>query len=184
MARLLQSVAYTRMFLIVQSADHITGLTGASVSVTLSKAGAAFAAAAGAVTEVGNGWYKLAATAVDTGTLGDLAYHCTAASGGDPTDFVDQIVAVPNLTKNQPLAAFQFLMTDSTLHAPKTGLTVTAQRSLDGGGFAACANSVVEVGNGWYKIDLAAADLNGNSVALRFSATSADDQDITLITQP
>lgn len=80
------------MFLIVQSADHITGLTGATPTVTLSKAGAAFGAAGGTVTEVANGYYKIAFTTTDTNTLGDLAVHVTAASG-DPTDWVDQVCA-------------------------------------------------------------------------------------------
>lgn len=83
------------MFLMVQSADHITGLTGASPTVTLSKAGGSFASAGGTVTEVSSGWYKIALTTTDTNTLGDLAFHVTAGSG-DPTDFVDQVVdAVP-----------------------------------------------------------------------------------------
>lgn len=92
MAVLKQSTAYTRMFLLVQSSDHITGLTAASPTVNLSKAGAAFAAAGGVVTEVANGWYKIALTTTDTNTLGDLAYHITATSA-DPTDFVDQVTA-------------------------------------------------------------------------------------------
>jgi hypothetical protein len=91
MAQLKQSTTYTRAFLLVGSADHITGLTGASPSVSLSKAGGTFAAAGGAVTEIANGWYKIALTTTDTGTLGDLAYHITAPSA-DPTDFVDQVV--------------------------------------------------------------------------------------------
>jgi hypothetical protein len=90
MATLKQSTTYTRLFLMVQSADHITGLTGASPTVTLSKAGGSFAAAGGTVTEVASGWYKIALTTTDTNTLGDLAFHVTAANG-DPTDFVDQV---------------------------------------------------------------------------------------------
>lgn len=92
MALLKQSTAYTRMFLLVQTSDHITGLTGATPTLTLSKAGGAFGAASGAVTEVSSGWYKVALNTSDTGTLGDLAYHITAASG-DPCDFVDQVAA-------------------------------------------------------------------------------------------
>lgn len=92
MAILKQSTAYTRIFLIVQTSDHISGLTGASPTVTISKAGAAFAAAGGTVTEVANGFYKIAFTTTDTNTLGDLAVHVTATSG-DPTDFVDQVTA-------------------------------------------------------------------------------------------
>lgn len=90
MATLKQSTVFTRMFLMIQTSDHITGLTGAAPTVNISKAGAAFSGAAGTVTEVANGFYKIALTTADTGTLGDLAYHITAASG-DPTDFVDQV---------------------------------------------------------------------------------------------
>ena len=92
MATLKLSTAYTRMFLLVQSSDHITGLTGASPTVTLSKAGGAFGALGGSVTEVSSGWYKISLNTTDTGTLGDLAYHITATSG-DPTDFADQVTA-------------------------------------------------------------------------------------------
>ena len=60
MATLAQSTAYTRMFLMVDSADHVTGKAGLTVTVTLSKAGAAFGAAGGSVSEVSSGWYKIA----------------------------------------------------------------------------------------------------------------------------
>lgn len=97
MAVLKQSTTYTRAFMVISSSDHISGLTGATVSVNLSKAGGTGAAASGTVSEVDSthnpGLYKIALTTTDTGTLGDLAYHCTAASGGDPTDFVDQVCA-------------------------------------------------------------------------------------------
>lgn len=88
-----QSTAYTRMFLMVDSADHFTGKTGLTVTVTLSKAGGSFASAGGTVTEVSSGWYKIALTTTDTNTLGDLAYHCTA-TGADATDFADQVIAL------------------------------------------------------------------------------------------
>jgi hypothetical protein len=76
-------------------------------------------------------------------------------------------------------------MVSSTDHVtPTTGLTVTATRSLDGAAFEACANAVSEIGSGWYKIDLAAADLNANIVALKFTATGADATNLTIPTQP
>lgn len=94
MAILKQSTAYTRMFVMISSTDHISPATGQTVSVNLSKAGATGAAAGGSVSEVDSthmpGWYKIALTTTDTNTLGDLAYHCTG-SAADPTDFVDQI---------------------------------------------------------------------------------------------
>tara|TARA_R110000868_G_scaffold143298_1_gene361347 strand:- start:5677 stop:6654 length:978 start_codon:yes stop_codon:yes gene_type:complete len=86
------TTTWALVFLMVQSSDHITALTGASPTVTLSKNGGAFASPAGAVTEIASGWYKVAGNATDTNTLGPLILHATAASG-DPVDMVFEIVA-------------------------------------------------------------------------------------------
>jgi hypothetical protein len=87
--------------------------------------------------------------------------------------------AVPvkgNVKKNTALAAFPFMMTDSTNHAPATGKTVTVTRSIDGGAFAAgTLSAVTEVGVGIYKVDFGAGDLNGDTVILRATATACDD---------
>jgi len=86
--------------------------------------------------------------------------------------------------KNAALENFQFLMVDSTDHiTPKTGLTVTAERLIDDGVFGACANAVVEVASGIYRINLAATDLNGKVITLKFTAAGADARSITLVTQ-
>lgn len=92
--RLLQrsSAAQPLLFLLVSSTDHVTGLTGATPTVTLSKNGAAFAAPTGAVTELGSGWYKVAGNATDTNTLGPLILHATA-TGADPCDVEYEVVA-------------------------------------------------------------------------------------------
>ena len=347
------------MFMMIESADHITALTGATVTVNISKNGGAFGAAAGAVAEVSSGWYSVTLSTVDTGTAGDLAYHCTATSG-DATDFVDQVAdpavatlganlvniagsavstssaqlgvnavniagqaatldgnnllevdvvdiagsavsattaqlgvnvvnynnhvvsspatagvpdvnvknynnvtaatdgnnypkvdvvdiagsavsaasaqlgvnvvnagghavtldannllevnvtdwdgtavgALPtnftslaidsngnvsttaNIKKNTASSNFLFVMTDSTTHAPKTGVTVTGTVCIDGAAFTSLTNSVSEVGSGTYKINLAAADVNGNHIMLRFTGSGADDLNIEIITQP
>jgi len=86
--------------------------------------------------------------------------------------------------KNTTLNNFMFFMRQSLDHvSPATGLSVTAQRSIDGGLFAACANPVTEVGDGVYKINLAASDLNGNIITLKFTAAGADQRTVTIITQ-
>jgi hypothetical protein len=91
----------------------------------------------------------------------------------------------PVLRKNAALSNFEFFMIDSADHvSPKTGLTITAERSIDGGAFAACTNSASAVANGVYKINLSASDLNGDVITLKFTATGADQQTITLLTQP
>jgi hypothetical protein len=89
-----------------------------------------------------------------------------------------------NIKKNVALNNFEFLMTDSTNHLPKTGLSITATRSLDGGAFGACANAVSEIASGIYSINLATTDMNANTITLRFTSTGADDSLITIVTQP
>lgn len=79
-------------FLMILSSDHITGATGLTPTVTLSKAGAAFASPAGTVAEVANGWYKLTPTSADTGTLGELLIHASAVTA-DPVDDRVRVVA-------------------------------------------------------------------------------------------
>ena len=108
-------------------------------------------------------------------------------------DFLDtEIAAIKAKTDNLPegikkntaLSSFMFMMIDSTDDvSAKTGLTVTAERSIDGGAFAGCANAVTEVAEGWYKIDLAAADLNGDVIALKFTAAGANATNITIKTE-
>jgi len=99
-------------------------------------------------------------------------------SGGLPTCDANNSVKIQSpLKKNTAALNFCFPMYDNNGN-PKTGLTVTAQRRIDNGAFAACTNAPTEVANGWYTIDLTAADLNGNSVALRFSCSGNRDTNI------
>ncbi len=94
--------------------------------------------------------------------------------------------AVPvkgNVRKNTALAAFPFMMTDSTNHAPATTKTVTVTRSIDGGAFAGgTLSAVTEVANGIYVVDFGAGDLNGNTIILRATATGCDDTFVRLVT--
>lgn len=86
------STSYLITFLMVDSADHVTGKTGLTPTVTISKDGAAFGSPSGAVSEIGNGWYALAGDATDRDTLGDLLIHATG-TGADPVD--DRYCIVP-----------------------------------------------------------------------------------------
>lgn len=105
---------------------------------------------------------------------------------GDVTAIKAKTDNLPSgVRKNTALNNFEFLMVDSGDHVtPKTGLTITAQRSIDGGAFASATNAAAEVGNGIYKINLSAADLNGDVVTLKFTASGADPTYLTLITEP
>jgi len=77
------------MVFLTDASDHVTGKTGATLTTTLSKDGAAFASIAPTVTERGDGWYSIALTSGNTDTLGDLVLHITA-SGADPIDLREQ----------------------------------------------------------------------------------------------
>ena len=92
MRSLTQSTAYSLMIFMTDSADHIAGKTGLTLTISASKNGAAFAGIYPTVTERGDGWYSLALTTAHTDTLGDLAIRCTGV-GADPTDLVSQVVA-------------------------------------------------------------------------------------------
>ena len=99
-----QQTTPTLLFLLVASTDHITPLTGLGSTpvVTLSKNGGTFTAATNAVSEVGNGWYKIILTAAETYSAGvtgwDLALHATG-TGADPTDrlVVVELATVSNI---------------------------------------------------------------------------------------
>lgn len=86
-----QGTTPTILFLLVSTADDRTAMLGATPAVQLSKAGGAFAAAAGAVVEVGLGFYKVALTSGETDTAGALAVIATA-TGADVWRSIEQVV--------------------------------------------------------------------------------------------
>jgi hypothetical protein len=123
-------------------------------------------------------------------TIGNIYLAQASNAGAVPTDQEREFQYggtegdTARMAKNVAFGNFEFPMVQSADHVtPATGLTVTAQRSIDGGAFAACANAPTEVGSGTYKIDLAASDLNGSAVTFRFAATGADTRLVTVITQ-
>lgn len=85
--------------------------------------------------------------------------------------------------QNTALNDFVFTMVQSGDHiTPATGLTVTAERSIDGAAFAATTNSPTEMTNGYYSIDLSADDMNGRVIALKFTAAGADQREVVIVT--
>ncbi len=114
-----------------------------------------------------------------------LPNAAAAASGGLGTvDANNRIKIQGNIPKNQALANYEFLLTDSTSHAPKTSAaSIVPTRSIDGGAFAAgTLSAVTEVAFGIYRVDFGAGDLNGTNITLRVTATSCDDSFVNLQT--
>jgi len=153
----------------------------------------------GAMSEIGGGFYKYNFTGHDatkdyafvadgTSTLGNSDRYAAGIISENKDAVIDAIkTKTDNLPsgvpKNVALSNFEFLMVDSADHvSPKTGLTVTAQISKDGGSFAACTNSVTEVGNGVYKINLTQTEMNADVITLIFTASGANQTTITFKT--
>jgi len=118
-----QSTTRNIMVLMVSSTDHITGVAGATLTITASKNGGAFASITPTVTDRGNGWYSLALTTAHTDTLGDLALRITAA-GCDPTDLTRQVVTLlpgedVTVAEIAPDAISSFTIQDGSLTSAK-----------------------------------------------------------------
>lgn len=119
-----------------------------------------------------------------TATLASTT-NITAGTVTTATNVTAAVATTSNVKKNQALASFRFLMTDSTNHNPATGKTVTVTRGIDSGAQAAgTLSTVTEIANGEYRVDFAAADLNGNVIVLRATATGCDDTFERVVTQP
>lgn len=158
-----QSTAYTRTFKMIDSADHFSKKAGLTCTVSISKAGAAFAGAAGTVTEVANGWYKIALTTADTNTVGDLSFYITAA-GADDTDFVDQVwvrdladLAFPATSGRSMVVDASGLVDANTVKLGPTG-SGTAQTARDIG-----TSVLLSTGTGTGQLDFTSGVVKANA---------------------
>jgi hypothetical protein len=86
----------TYLFHLALTADGADA-TGLVPVVTISKAGGAFGAAAGVVSELSGGWYKIVFTAADLNTLGALGIHVAVATA-DTINEVAQVQALDPYT--------------------------------------------------------------------------------------
>lgn len=132
-----------------------------------------------------------AAALQDVGTVNGLAANVITAAA-TAADFTTEVqsglltATSANATRYQKNTISQkvfFTLVDSTDHVTrKTGITVTAQRSLDGAAFGSATGTVTEVGNGVYYLDTSAADTNADDVVFRFTGTACDPVEIAIVT--
>lgn len=142
----------------------------------------ATAIATGAITAAKFAAGAIDAAAIATDAIGSAEFSQAAADKVWATT-ARTLTSITGIQKNVALANFEFFMRDSTDHVSgKTGLTVTGTVSIDGAAFGALTNSVSEVASGVYKVSLAAADVNGSVITLKFTATGADPTLITVVT--
>lgn len=88
-----------------------------------------------------------------------------------------------SIKKNTALNNWFLEMFDASTGQPATGLTVTGEVVLDGGAYQALTNAVSEVAFGTYRVNLAAADVNGDTGMFRFSASGAKDTFMSFVTE-
>lgn len=122
-------------------------------------------------------------TSIGTAVAASAVASVTGNVGGS----VASVVAPVGITSNRKkdvTATFVFPMFNSSTNTPQTGLTVASVISKDTGSFVSTANSVTEIGDGFYYITLQSAEMNANNIALEMSATGANDQLISIQTQP
>jgi len=149
------------LFFMVLSSDHISPATGLSPTVTLSKNGGAFASPSGAVTEIANGWYKVAGNATDTGTLGPLALHASVATA----DNCDMIVA--------NVVAYDPQLSDLGLKAPSE--TYAAEGAL--GTHSQILQGIQQILTdfSWSGATLTVTKLDGATTAMTFTANNSSN---------
>ncbi len=203
-----QSTAFERPVFMVDASDHITGLAGLTLTITASKAGAAFASITPTQTDLGNGWYNLTLTTTHTNTVGALAFHITGTAA-DPLDFADQVIvpasgiSVPTnfalmsidsngrvkgligLTQAVAFTNFQFRMIDANgdavLGLVDADFTKKAY-SIAGGAQGGLTGTITEDPglDGFYLVDLSAGELSGRSISLVFEATGTITTALTI----
>lgn len=171
----------------------IAGSNAATTFATLTVTGATTLAAVGLTTLTASGAVAFQSTLGITGavtlssnlSVGGTTTLTGAVTATNASNSITGVGITSNVKKNQALSSFVFLMTDSTTHAPATGLTVAVTRSIDGGVFAAgTLSSVTEISAGNYKVDFGAADMNGNVIVLKATASGADTTEERIVTQP
>lgn len=145
-------------FLMVLASDHVSPATGLTPTVTLSKAGGSFASPSGAVSEIGNGWYKVAGNATDSNTLGSIILHASAATA-DPTDREYEIVAfdpqsatafITGINSLAPPANWNLASIDANGRVDVIKVAGTTQTARDLG-----ASVLLSVGTGTGQVNLA-----------------------------
>ncbi|MBE9485451.1 MAG: hypothetical protein IMY74_11420 [Bacteroidetes bacterium] len=107
----------------------------------------------------------------------------TAIPGSPTADSINEkIKALPSgIAKNVALSAFTFYMVLTSDHvSAATGKTLTGQISKDGGAFAGLTNSITEIGNGLYKVDIIQAEMNADVVTLKFTETDCDQRIVVI----
>ena len=102
----------------------------------------------------------------------------TAQLGVNVVNFTD---AAGPFKKGVAVPKFMFYV-ELTAGGPATAKTVTVQVAKDGGAFSTVSDTVTEISNGWYEVDLSATEMNADVVAFKATAALCNQVNLTLVT--
>lgn len=123
-------------------------------------------------------WDNLRAGHTDAGTFGEGFSFVLEDTSTTLPALIDDLAIKKNTAG---LLHIEMVLTSDHV-TPATGLTVTAQRLIDSGTYAAVSGTMTEISNGTYRFDYLAADCNGDTITWRFSEATADDTKLTFKT--
>jgi len=117
MGLLKQSTQVTKTILMVDTADHITGKTGLTITKYLTKAGGTPTSATMTTSELDStnakGIYSLVFSTSHTDTLGDFQLHLSG-TGADPSDYWWTVVARLNDDLAYPVTSGRSMVVDAS----------------------------------------------------------------------
>jgi hypothetical protein len=94
-----------------------------------------------------------------------------------------RLLVIAGVERDVDLPDFPFKMYLAGTKDPALGKTVTVRIGLDGGALGTATNSPAsEIGEGWYKVTFARADVDAKTIALEASASGCDPTSLTIIT--
>ncbi len=149
----------------------------------------------------GTGYNKTASTLATVSTVTTLTGH-TAQTGdsfarlgapagasvsADIANVDADIAALNDLADTDVMPAanvaltYQFSLIDSS-GDPATGITVTAERIIDGATKATATGTVTEISDGVYQMAASAADMNGAAISHIFSGAGAKTRIVNILT--
>lgn len=107
-------------FVMVDAAGtEVAGITGAGLTLEISKNGGAFQASGGTKSEISDGWYSYLSTAAEADSVGVVAIKVTGAGA------VQQNLEYVVQQRNTNAIAFTYTVTDTSTGNPIEGVEVT-----------------------------------------------------------
>ena len=94
---------------------------------------------------------------------------------------VEPDLGAPKRAEPLPNLVFYLVLSSDSV-TPATSKSPTVEVQRDDGSFAVSTNSAVEIGKGFYRINLTAAEMDGRTVNIAFTAPDCNQAATTILT--